>query len=159
MAIEIERKFLVRNADWRKQSVSVMRIRQAYLANTDTCSIRVRIVSDDVAWITIKSTQVGTTRSEFEYVVPASDADQLFALCQNATIEKNRHIVPIGDLVWEIDEFLGDNAGLVIAEVELASADQAIDRPAWLGEEVSNDRRYFNSQLSRHPYRDWPDNS
>lgn len=157
MAIEIERKFLVRNTDWRAQSQSVVHIRQAYLANTDKCSIRVRIVADDKAWITLKSSQVGITRSEFEYEVPVSEAGELLLLRQSAMIDKNRHFVPIGDIVWEVDEFQGDNAGLVIAEVELASADQTIDRPAWLGDEVTNDRRYFNSQLARRPYPSWSD--
>ena len=149
----------MRDGALREQSSSVVRIPQAYLANTDKCSIRVRIVSDDEAWITIKSSHVGMSRGEFEYAVPVGDTSELFALRHSAMIDKNRYFVPIGNTIWEVDGLLRDNAGLVIAEVELGRTDQAIERPAWLGNEVTDDRRYFNSQLARHPYCDWSVNT
>ena len=158
MAIEIERKFLVSGEDWRKQVSSILSMQQGYLSKDSQSSIRIRIVADQDAWITIKSAHSGISRKEFEYAIPVDDASELLELCQGAIIEKKRHIVRVADAVWEVDEFSGANSGLVVAEIELDSEDQAIVKPAWLGEEVTGDRRYLNSQLVSLPFRDWPEN-
>ena len=155
MAIEIERKFLLRDERWRAQVQRSEVMRQGYLAGSEQCSIRIRL-TDQEAHLNIKSATLGITRSEFEYVVPSADAEfMLGALCGTRTLEKTRHYVRHEGHQWEVDEFHGANAGLVVAEIELISTDEVFARPAWLGEEVSDDPRYYNSRLVEHPYNRW----
>ena len=158
MGTEIERKFRVRDDCWR-EGVRGVYYRQGYLQAERERTVRVRLAGN-TGWLTIKGETRGVTRSEFEYPIPPEDAAALLdELCDRPQIEKYRYRVEHDGHVWEIDEFLGDNAGLVIAEVELASADERFSRPPWLGEEVSDDPRYFNANLVRHPWRDWPENA
>jgi adenylate cyclase len=153
MGIEIERKFLVVGDDWR--AAPAVPYAQGYLNRDKARTVRVRIVQD-AAWLTIKGVSVGATRAEFEYPIPVADAHQLLALCDGPIVRKTRRIVEHAGSTWEIDEFEGDNAGLVVAEIELASEDAAFERPPWLGAEVTHDPRYFNSSLATTPYRTWP---
>jgi adenylate cyclase len=155
MAIEIERKFLVKGEGWRGAVSRRRRIRQGYLANGGRVSVRVRGYDGAEAVLTIKSAEPGTVRDEFEYDIPMEDAEHLFDLCSGVVIEKERHEARFGGLLWEIDVFHGANQGLVVAELELESKDQAFERPDWLGEEITGDRRYYNSALSERPYGAW----
>lgn len=152
MPVEIERKFLVTGTAWR--SPDGQRIVQGYLNRDKARTVRVRIAGP-LAFLTIKGATTGASRAEFEYPVPLADAEALLGLCDGPLIDKVRHRVAFGGLLWEVDEFLGDNAGLVVAEVELASEDQAVDLPPWVGEEVTHDHRYFNSNLATHPFSQW----
>ena len=152
MAMEIERKFLVTADDWR--SADGVLYRQGYLNRDKSRTVRVRIAGDE-AFLTIKGKTSGISRSEFEYAIPVSEAQDLLALCDGALVEKIRRKIPFAGLIWEVDEFLGANAGLVVVEVELASVDQVFDKPAWVGEEVSDDPRYFNASLSTYPFNAW----
>ena len=154
MAIEIERKFLVLGTAW--QAERGVRICQGYLNRDKRRTVRVRIAGDQ-AYLTVKGTNQGNTRAEFEYAIPVADAEQLLALCDGPTVDKVRRKIQHGDHVWEVDEFLGQNAGLVVAEIELASEDETFSMPAWVGREVSDDNRYFNSQLATNPYCNWGD--
>jgi len=157
MGIEIERKFLVIGQDWRQGPADYLC--QGYLSRDKQRTVRVRIsgaAGAEQAWLTIKGLSQGASRAEFEYPVPLADARQLLTLCEGPLIEKHRYRLPQGDgLVWEVDEFLGENAGLVVAEIELQSVDQPFGRPAWLGEDVTEDPRYFNSSLASHPFKSW----
>lgn len=154
MATEIERKFLVLGTEWKAGTTGV-RYRQGYLSTVKERTVRVRIEGDHAA-LTIKGLTRGTSRSEFEYPIPLSDASQMLEhLCERPIIEKNRYRVNVAGSTWEIDEFHGDNAGLVVAEIELDAPGQPFDRPAWLGTEVSDDPRYFNANLIAHPFREW----
>ena len=156
MATEIERKFLVLNDDWRAIVRSDMKIIQAYLATNESSSTRIRI-QNDKANINIKSATLGITRSEFEYAIPVVDAQSMIDdLCIKPVIEKTRYIVKYMHHTWEIDVFSGDNQGLIVAEIELSSPDEAFEKPSWLGEEVSNDARYYNVCLVNNPYKTWP---
>jgi adenylate cyclase len=156
MAIEIERKFRVIDDGWRTAVGSSTLLRQGYLANTTRASIRVRLAGE-AAVLSVKAMTPGRARAEFEADIAPADAQEMLAqLCEGPLIEKWRHIVVHAGDRWEIDEFLGDNAGLVIAELELESEQQDFARPAWLGEEVTDDQRYYNFRLSEHPYREWP---
>lgn len=155
MPVEIERKFLVTSGCWRAGATSSRRIVQGYLASDPARSVRIRIAGDE-AWLTIKGAATGISRAEFEYPVPAADAGEMLALCLPGVIEKIRHLVPHHNQLWEIDEFLGDNAGLIIAEIELDAPDQAIAHPPWAGRDVTHDPRYLNANLAKHPYRQWP---
>jgi adenylate cyclase len=148
MATEIERKFLVKGDAWRAFAARSVAIRQAYLTRLDAMTIRVRIVDDAEAFLTIKSPQLGPVRSEFEYSIPAEDARTLMAARTGLMIEKRRHIVQLGDARWEIDVFEGTHTGLVIAEIELPDASASFERPAWLGEEVTGDPHYYNAHLA-----------
>lgn len=148
MATERERKFLVTGEAWRAQVVSERVIRQAYLASTPHAAIRIRISDDSKAVLTIKSADSGIERSEFEYAVPLADAEAMIALRTGEVIEKRRHVVPAGDLAWEIDVFAGAHDGLVMAEIELPAQDTPFERPGWLGEEVTGDRRYYNASMA-----------
>ncbi len=154
MGTEIERKFLVRNDAWR-QGAQGTAYRQGYLCNEPTHSVRVRLAGD-IARLTVKGGNQGIARAEFEYEIPFEDARQLL---ENFTvgplIEKVRYRVEHSGHVWEIDEFLGDNAGLIVAEVEIAAVNETVDLPAWVGQEVSETGRYFNASLSRYPYSQW----
>lgn len=151
MGIEIERKFRVAGDGWRGRGRST-RIRQGYLLRDAGRTVRVRI-GDDRAWLTVKSRPRDLVRSEFEYEIPVADAEQLLGLCEPPVIVKVRHAVRQDGHVWEIDEYEGELAGLVIAEVELDAADEKVDLPAWVGEEVSGDPRYANSNLRRWPFQ------
>jgi adenylate cyclase len=157
VAVEIERKFLVASAGWRQSVASSVRMVQGYLAETDSCSIRVRLAGDRAS-LNFKGLTVGARRTEFEYPIPLIDARQMLELyCGDRLIEKVRHYTRHGEHVWEIDEFGGANEGLVVAEVELESEDEAISTPAWLGEEVTHDPRYYNIRLVEQPYSEWTD--
>jgi adenylate cyclase len=154
MAKEIERKFLVKGDAWRSLAEGT-KYRQGYLNSTKERVVRVRTINDK-GFLTIKGITVGATRSEFEYEIPLEDTDfMLDNLCEQFLIEKNRYKINIGDLVWEVDEFFGKNDGLIVAEVELTSEDQEFDKPDWIGEEVTADPRYFNSNLVKDPFIDW----
>lgn len=153
MATEIERKFLVTSDSWRK-SARGTRFQQGYLSTDPQRSVRVRIAGEQ-AWLTIKGQTEGISRAEFEYPVPPGDATELMDLCLPAVISKTRYRVTVGQHVWEVDEFHGDNDGLVVAEIELGSVDESFERPDWLGEEVSHDPRYFNASLTSHPFCRW----
>jgi adenylate cyclase len=154
MALEIERKFKVASDSWRDSVTRSTSLRQGYLSINPEATVRVRL-ENGVGTLTIKSKTKGISRSEFEYNIPSSEATQLLRLCEGPLIEKARHRVNIGQHTWEIDEFIGDNQGLIIAEIELSSKDESFDKPAWLGKEVSDDARYYNSNLVAHPYNQW----
>lgn len=155
MALEIERKFLVADDTWRGGAGPGRSIRQAYLAATPDHSIRIRIVENHEAWLTIKSGYRGIVRDEFEYQVPIADARAMLDLCQGGIIEKTRYRVSVGDRVWDIDVFAHDNEGLVMAEIELDDETQEVAAPAWLGREVTGDIRYQNSRLADTPFKTW----
>ena len=157
MATETERKFLLRDDSWRSQAVSCSLIRQAYarLEGKPHLNLRVRLL-DDQAFLTLKGPVKDCSRSEFEYLIPHRDAEQILKeFCGEGRIEKYRYRIPFGGHVWEIDEFLGDNAGLTVAEIELAYPEETFGRPAWLGREVTGEVRFYNSRLLDHPYRKW----
>lgn len=155
MGVEIERKFLVATDSWREQARSRSRYVQGYLSTLPGRSVRVR-VADDQGWLTVKGATIGATRSEFEYAIPVEDAlEMLHKLCQRPLIDKWRHLIDINGFTWEVDEFLGENNGLILAEIELASEQQEFTRPDWLGLEVTDDPRYFNASLSVTPYSVW----
>ena len=153
MGKEIERKYLVRGDAWRKLAQGV-RYRQGYLSTVKERTVRVRTV-DDRGYLTVKGVTVGATRKEFEYDIPRADAALLLEMCEQPLVEKVRYKIPFGGLTWEVDEFEGANRGLVVAECELSSEDQRIELPPWIGEEVTADPRYFNSNLSAHPFSKW----
>lgn len=155
MGIEIERKFLVQGDRWRGQGTATP-YSQGYIAIEDARTVRVRIAGDR-AYLTIKGPAIGLARPEYEYPIPLDDARELLDhLCGTPPVEKIRHRIPTRDgLAWEVDEFLGANAGLILAEIELDDPDRPFDRPEWLGEEVSDDPRYRNSYLASHPYSQW----
>jgi len=155
MSFEIERKFLVRNDDWRKLAQRRIIIRQAYLASNSKNSIRVRIKDDTTATLTVKSKPSSVRRLELEYSVPLLEAEAMIQLRQGSQIEKIRHVVPWDDLEWEIDVFLGSNAGLVIAEIELDDEHQQFRMPPWIGREITGQLNYYNSALVTHPYGEW----
>ena len=158
MATEIERKFRIANDAWRQQIRSSTLLRQGYLANTARASVRVRLAGDE-GWLSVKAMTPGRARAEYEAAIPAHDAnDMLQRLCEGPLIEKWRHIVIHDGNEWEIDEFLGENAGLVIAELELDCEQEEFAAPSWLGNEVTHDERYYNFKLSQHPWRRWPEN-
>lgn len=154
MGQEIERKFLVVGDRWRAGATGRL-MRQGYIPTQDARTVRVRVVGEQ-GYLTLKGPAVGIVRPEFEYPIPLADAEAILAtLCQPPLIEKYRYRIPIGDVVWEVDEFLGANQGLVVAEVELTSPDQTVDLPDWIGSEVTHDLRYGNSNLARHPFTAW----
>jgi adenylate cyclase len=155
MGIEIERKFLVQGTDWRQGAGTMFS--QGYLNRDKHRTVRVRIAGPQ-AFLTIKGVTQGTTRAEFEYAIPLADAEQLLALCDGPIVRKVRRVLVHAGCTWEVDEFAGQNAGLVVAEIELMSEDQAFERPAWLGREVSDDARYFNANLATTPFSSWPEN-
>ena len=154
MGKEIERKFLVKGDGWRALAKPV-KYRQGYLSTVKERTVRVRTI-DNKGYLTIKGITTGVTRAEYEYEIPAADADRMLTdLCEKPLIEKSRSTIALGGLNWEVDEFFGDNQGLIVAEVELQSADQAVAKPAWVGQEVSGDPRYFNSNLIKKPFTRW----
>jgi len=155
MGIEIERKFLVVNDGWRKDVISETRLKQGYLANQERASVRVRIAGHQ-AHLNIKSATLGIRRSEFEYEIPLSDAeDMLEKVAIRPFIDKTRHRVKCGEHIWEVDLFHGENRGLIVAEIELSSEDESFKIPEWVGDEVSGDTRYFNVCLVKHPFCKW----
>ncbi|MBO4633614.1 MAG: CYTH domain-containing protein [Lentisphaeria bacterium] len=157
MPTETERKFLLKNDSWRKQAVSCTLIRQAYahFQNDSRMTLRIRL-TDDQAYLTLKGPVRGCSRSEFEYPLPPQDAQEILEeFCESGRIEKYRYRIPIGSHVWEVDEFLGNNAGLTMAEIELDSPDEPFERPEWLGREVTGEVRFYNSHLLEYPFRDW----
>jgi adenylate cyclase len=156
MALEIERKFRVSDQRWRDQVSDSTLLRQGYLANTARASVRVRLAGDE-AWLSVKAMTPGRARAEYEVAIAVTDAGEMLdRLCETALIDKWRHIVMHDGDRWEIDEFLGANAGLVIAELELESEQQPFMRPAWLGAEVTHEERYYNFRLAEHPFNQWP---
>ena len=155
MAIEIEHKFLLANDDWRKHVSRSVKYRQGYLSSQASSSIRVRI-SNEHAWLNIKSATIGTHRHEYEYEIPLTDADEILTnLCRKPLIEKTRYFVTYDQHLWEIDEFEGDNQGLIVAEIELDVIGRSFSKPLWLGQEVTEDLRYYNNNLAVHPYSEW----
>lgn len=157
MGLEIERKFLVGSGAWPKPTTGGVRMRQGYVATEDGTTVRVRIAGDK-AFLTLKDHAFGLTRHEFEYEIPISDADVLLdTMCMKPQIDKIRYSIPAVEpgLVWEVDVFLGDNAPLVTAEIELPSEDTQFVKPGWAGDDVTDDHRYRNSNLAAHPYSTW----
>lgn len=153
MGVEIERKYLLRSDSWRKQSVP-MQLQQGYLARDRERTVRVRI-QDDQAFLTIKGMSTGMSRAEFEYPIPLDEAREMMAFCHPPLIQKTRHNVNYEGWKWEIDEFYGDNAGLIVAEIELSDENTAFPLPPWIGEEVTHLKRYGNSTLTKHPFSQW----
>lgn len=154
MAKEIERKFLVKGDSWRAVGAGT-RYRQGYLNTVKERTVRVRTAGDK-GFLTVKGVNVGATRSEYEYEIPLADANEMLdRLCERPLIEKTRFRIQSGDVTWEIDEFEGDNRGLIMAEVELKDEKQAVSLPDWIGAEVTGDPRYFNSNLIAHPFSKW----
>ena len=154
MGKEIERKFLIKNDAWRALAKGTV-YRQGYLSTVKERTVRVRTI-DDQGYLTIKGITIGATRAEYEYEIPAQEANEMLDdLCEKPIIEKKRYVVAFDGLAWEIDEFDGENSGLIVAEVELTDEDQSISLPDWVGEEVTGDPRYFNSNLIKHPYTKW----
>lgn len=154
MGIEIEKKFLLTGNGWKKLAKGTA-YRQGYLNSQKERTVRVRII-DSAGFLTIKGASVGATRMEFEYDIPLDDAKTLLnELCEKPIIEKNRYKIEFAGFIWEVDEFFGENEGLVVAEIELESEDQEFEKPEWVGEEVTGDQRYYNSNLIKEPYSRW----
>jgi adenylate cyclase len=154
MAEEIERKYLVVGEAWRALAEPVL-LCQGYLCDEPLRVVRVRLAGNG-AWLTIKGISRGASRSEYEYAIPTAEARAMLNdLCLRPLVEKRRSRIPHAGMIWEVDEFLGENAGLILAEVELAIADQQVALPPWVGEEVTSDPRYYNSNLLKNPYSRW----
>jgi adenylate cyclase len=154
MGKEIERKFLVKGDSWRAQAHG-KRYRQGYLSTVKERTVRARVAGEQ-GFLTIKGITVGAARAEYEYEIPLADANEMLdKLCERPIVEKTRYRLPQDDIVWEIDEFEGDNRGLIVAEVELKDEHQSYPKPDWLGEEVTGDPRYFNSNLVKKPFTTW----
>lgn len=153
---EIERKFLVTSDAFKKEAISQKRITQGYLSAVPERTVRVRTKGDQ-AFLTIKgaSNETGMSRFEWEKEIPVEDAEKLLLLCEKGVIDKTRFEIKIGKHLYEVDEFYGDNQGLIMAEIELQSETETFEKPDWLGEEVTNDEQYYNSYLSKNPYKNW----
>ncbi len=157
MATEIERKFLVKGEQWRSLATGTV-YRQGYLSTKKGCTVRVRLMGDQ-GYLTIKGLSQGISRAEYEYPIPAKDAQEMLDnLCEPPLIEKTRYKIEIAGLIWEVDEFAGENQGLIVAEVELPDENQTIELPDWIDQEVSDDSRYYNVNLAQHPYSQWSKN-
>ena len=157
MATEIERKFLLASDDWRNNIQYSKHYIQGYFSTNDACSIRIR-VCDEQASLNIKSATLGIRRSEYDYPIPIDDAmEMLQNLCKKPLLEKTRYFINHDNHTWEIDEFSGDNEGLVVAEIELDATDEELTLPDWAGKEVSDDPRYYNTCLATNPYKNWKD--
>lgn len=156
MAVEIERKFLVEGTEYREMAYSSDRIVQGYICRQDGNSVRVRI-RDGRGYLTIKGPSLdgGLSRYEWEREISLSEAEDLLLLCRDAKIDKRRYLVKCGNHTYEVDEFYGDNEGLVVAEIELSDKDEPFERPPFLGREVTGEARYYNGHLTRFPYKDW----
>jgi adenylate cyclase len=154
--IEIERKFLVKSNDFRTQAFIQNQIAQGYLSSNPERTVRVRIKGNK-GFLTIKGigNASGMSRFEWEKEIPVDEAKQLLNLCESGKIEKIRFDIKVGKYIFEVDEFFGDNEGLIIAEIELSSENEIFEKPDWLGEEVTNDERYYNAYLSRNPFKKW----
>ena len=158
MALEIEHKFLLANDDWRNEVKKSVYYKQGYLSSSPLSSVRIRI-SDTQAWLNIKSATIGSYRQEFEYEIPLADANTILdELCLKPLIEKTRYFIEHDAHLWEIDEFTGENTGLIVAEIELTEIGEAFTRPHWLGKEVTYDSRYYNNCLTKNPYKNWQNN-
>lgn len=155
MAVETERKFLVKGDAWRSLADPVP-YAQGYLSSGKGTTVRVRIAGEK-AFLTVKGPVRGISRDEFEYPVPAEEARAMLPLCHGSVIEKTRRHIPHGEHVWEVDEFCGANAGLIVAEIELSHPEEGFEIPPWIGPEVTGNPRYYNSNLSLHPYSEWRD--
>ncbi len=157
MPKEIERKFLLKNGSWRTAAVSRSLLRQGYARFQGDFHRLLRIrLADDQAFLTLKGPGSGCSRSEFEYPIPRRDAEEMLeTFCEAGQVEKYRYRVPFGRHVWEVDEFLGANAGLVLAEIELNAPDERFELPDWAGREVTGEIRFYNARLLEYPYRDW----
>lgn len=154
MAVEIERKFLLQGDGWRGLA-SGKHYRQGYLSTVAARTVRVRVIEDS-GYLTIKGATSNATRAEYEYVIPVEDAHAMLdTLCERPLIEKTRYRIEHQGMIWEVDEFAGENAGLLLAEVELDSADQAIALPDWVGKEVTGEPRYYNANLIANPFSQW----
>jgi|SRR5215469_7581998 len=149
MATEIERKFLVGGPGWKSGVRSKHSIRQGYLVSTERITVRVRIIDEKAATLTVKTAQATGVRNEYEYEIPVRDAGEIIRNCTGAIICKERHLIPSGSYTWEVDEFLGEHSGLVIAEIELPAVDTLFEKPDWIGAEVTADPRFYNSTLAR----------
>ncbi len=155
MGTEIEHKFLLANDNWRQLVERSEEFSQGYLANNERCSVRVRVAGDR-AWLNMKGATLGVSRTEFEFAIPVEEAQEILeTLCVRPYISKTRHFVTQGQHTWEIDEFHTDNDGLIVAEIELALEGEEFQRPDWLGQEVSDDPRYYNACLVKNPYKNW----
>ena len=154
--MEIERKFLVHDEAYRADAFRTYRIAQGYLCSVPERTVRIRL-RDDEGFITVKgpSDETGVSRYEFEQSVPRADAEEMLRLCEPGIIDKERHLIRLGNHLWEVDEFHGDNEGLVVAEIELDRRDEPFERPAWIGREVTGERRYYNAMLSKRPFNRW----
>jgi len=155
MGIEIERKFLVKKDSWKALSSHNVHYRQGYLNDAKACSIRIR-VAEDKGYLNIKSASLGIFRHEYEYEIPLPEANEMLdSFSLGAVIEKRRFFVEHAGHIWEVDVFEGDNDGLIVAEIELSAEDETFDLPNWVGDEVSDDPRYYNVCLVKHPYKNW----
>ena len=156
MSLEIERKFLVKNLDFKTESFEKKYIKQGYLNADKNRTVRIRI-ADEKGFITIKgkSNKAGTTRFEWEKEVPFSEAEELLLLCKPSIIEKHRYLIKKGTHTFEVDVFLGDNLGLLVAEIELNSENETFEKPTWLGNEVTGELKYYNSSMSKLPFKNW----
>lgn len=154
MAVEIERKFLVRDTSWKDSVRRSIVIKQGYLSTDPDRTVRIRIKGDQGV-LTVKGRSSGVSRAEFEYEIPRADAEAMLALCDDVPIEKIRHEILVGSKLWELDVFEGENQGLVLAEIELADENEVFELPTWAEKEVSEDVRYYNSYLSKTPYATW----
>ncbi len=156
MGQEIEKKFLVNGDGYKAEATKAVRITQGYLSSVPERTVRVRIKGDK-GYITIKGigSQSGASRFEWEKEIPVEDVRELLKLCEPGIIDKTRYIIPKGNHNFEVDEFYGDNEGLVVAEVELGAEDESFERPSWLSAEVTGDERYYNSMLMKNPYKNW----
>ncbi len=154
MGLEIERKFLIKKNSWKSAVTRFHKIKQGYLNSSPSRTVRVRLY-DDKGFLTIKGKSENLTRKEYEYDIPAFEAESLMELCERPLIEKTRHLCQYEGHVWEVDVFEGVNKGLVLAEIELTKEEETFSLPDWIGEEVSTDPRYFNSSLIKHPFGSW----
>ncbi len=159
MAQEIERKFLVKDDSFKKDAFKSTRIVQGYLSSVPERTVRVRIKGDK-GYLTVKGigNETGASRFEWEIEIPKTDAENLLKICEPGVIDKTRYLVKVGSHTFEVDEFYGDNEGLILAEIELHSEDEAFTKPAWLGKEVTGDTRYYNSMLMKNPFKNWKKN-
>ncbi|MEA3486144.1 MAG: CYTH domain-containing protein [Thermodesulfobacteriota bacterium] len=154
MSKEIERKFLLKDGSWRSLAMGT-KYRQGYLNSTKERVVRVRTI-DDNGFLTVKGITTGATRVEYEYEIPEKDATEMLdELCEKPIIEKNRHKINFAGFIWEVDEFFGENQGLIVAEIELENEEQSFEKPEWIGDEVTGDPKYFNSNLIINPYTKW----
>lgn len=155
MGIEIERKFLVKNETFKDLAQAEI-YHQGFLSTNKERVVRVRISSAHKAWLTIKGLSQGVSRPEYEYAIPVTDAEFILNnLCKKPTIVKKRYHIPIGKMIWEVDEFLNENEGLVLAEIELSNEQQVFEIPEWIGKEVTGEKKYYNVFLIKHPYKTW----